>query len=339
MALPFSISTLVPRHKTPAPATPLAAIFESSLQAKCLYSTRNESFSSDSASQIGQIPAAATERMAYAQSLWITALNDGHDDLERESLEDIDFQANADESLLNWMDRLTDISDIVVQVDPLHVALTWAAVRLLLKLCVDQRKSLDAILDGLDIISDLINRCTFYKFGYLREDSDASKNLKKSMLLLYIEILKFFVKAADKSTDNRLQAIFTTENIADYLLKIEHLEKTVKNDADVAEAESIVSDVVAWKPSAFSQFNSDNKKLAKLVVDVYRDRKNKGPHTSRLSFSENALDKFIEAQRMRLLVALNDIMNQSNKLVEIFATTRMNPEIVSQFQIFPKIEL
>lgn len=68
------------------------------------------------------------------------------------------------------------------------------------QLCVDQRKSLDAILDGLDIISDLINRCTFYKFGYLREDSDASKNLKKSMLLLYIEILKFFVKAADKST-------------------------------------------------------------------------------------------------------------------------------------------
>jgi predicted lipoprotein len=93
-----------------------------------------------------------------AQSLWSTALDSNElDDQERETLKVIDFQANAHESvskarssaekllkdkkakapkiekLLNWMDRFKEIGDIVVQFDPVHAALPWAAVRLLLK--------------------------------------------------------------------------------------------------------------------------------------------------------------------------------------------------------------
>jgi hypothetical protein len=63
---------------------------------------------------------------------------------------------------------------------------------------VDQQKTLDAILVGLGNIAGLINRCTLYELLYLREDSDASKNLENSMLLLYIAILKFLAKAVDK---------------------------------------------------------------------------------------------------------------------------------------------
>jgi hypothetical protein len=93
-----------------------------------------------------------------AQSLWSTAFDSNElDDQERETLKVIDFQANAHESvskarssaenllkdkkenapkiekLLNWMDRFKEIGDIVVQFDPVHAALPWAAVRLLLK--------------------------------------------------------------------------------------------------------------------------------------------------------------------------------------------------------------
>jgi hypothetical protein len=93
-------------------------------------------------------------------------------------------------------------------------------------------------------------------------------------------------------------------------------------------------------------------------VDIYRDRKNKGQISSRLSLSESqellvqltdiyprtmicidALDEVAEDKRKDLLKALNDVIAKSKNLVKIFATTRMNPEIVAQFKIFPRIEL
>jgi hypothetical protein len=102
-------------------------------------------------------PSTATS-IVKAQSLWSTAFDSNElDDQERETLKVIDFQVNADESvskarssaenllkdkkenapkiekLLNWMDRFKEIGDIVVQFDPVHAALPWAAVRLLLK--------------------------------------------------------------------------------------------------------------------------------------------------------------------------------------------------------------
>jgi hypothetical protein len=53
----------------------------------------------------------------------------------------------------------------------------------------------------------------------------------------------------------------------------------------------------------------------------------------------DALDEVAEDKRISLLTALKDVMAQSKNLVKIFATTRMNPDIVAQFKIFPRIEL
>jgi Zn-dependent M32 family carboxypeptidase len=102
--------------------------------------------------------ASTATSVVKAQSLWRTAFDSNKlDDPERETLKVIDFQANAAESvskarssaenllqakkekspkiqkLLNCMDRFKEIGDIVVQFDPVHAALPWAGVRLLLK--------------------------------------------------------------------------------------------------------------------------------------------------------------------------------------------------------------
>jgi hypothetical protein len=53
----------------------------------------------------------------------------------------------------------------------------------------------------------------------------------------------------------------------------------------------------------------------------------------------DALDKVADDNWISLLKVLNDIMAQSKNLVKIFAITQMNPEIVAQFKIFPRIEL
>ncbi|KAI5793675.1 hypothetical protein FPQ18DRAFT_291438 [Pyronema domesticum] len=460
-----------------------------------------------------------------AQSLWSKAL--GSDDLnqERETLEGITFQANALHTvsearsfaekilndkkenalnikikgekivlrdiamkLLGWMDRFKEIGDIIVQFDPVHAALPWAGFRFLLKVCMDNQKTMDAIFMGLEKIAGLIHRCTLYELLYLSKDSCGSKNLEKSMLRLYIAILKFLAKAIGKLKQNRLKAVFTTEDISDYLGNVENFEKTVGYDADAAKAQStgiqlehlrtqleninntmlhiqpqlhniqdwledserssilewistipypshhkrisagrlegtgkwlferqeyrmwisssvskllllrgtpgagktyiastfidsLHSNTTAMKLAYFycnraeenrrepdsilstiiqqlAQSPFDKNKLLKPIVDIYRDRKNQGQISSRLSLSESqellvqltdiyprtmiciyALDEVAEDKRIYLLKALNYVISQSKNLVKIFAMTRMNPEIVAQFKMFPRIEL
>ncbi|KAI5810371.1 hypothetical protein BZA77DRAFT_172525 [Pyronema omphalodes] len=199
-----------------------------------------------------------------SRSLWSKACDSNDLNEQRETLKGLGFQASALEcvseargyvedilnkrkrktktwkidKLLNWIDKFKEIGDIVVQYDPAHAALPWAAFRFLLKICVDRHKTLDAIVDGLEHIASLIQRCTIYEIVYLREDSDASRNLEKSMLQLYIAVLKFLAKAIDKAKENHFKAVFTIENISDYLGNVKKQERTVKDDADVVGAQA-----------------------------------------------------------------------------------------------------
>ena len=94
------------------------------------------------------------------------------------------------------------------------------------------------------------------------------------------------------------------------------------------------------------------------VVDIYRDRYERGQTSSRLSLRESqelliqltdiypqtticidALDEVETETRLLLLKALKNIIEKSKNLVKIFATTRMDTDILQQFQMFPKIEL
>ena len=94
------------------------------------------------------------------------------------------------------------------------------------------------------------------------------------------------------------------------------------------------------------------------VVDVYRDREREGQRSSRLSLEESeelvikladmrlqtticidALDEVENKSRIHLLRALKNILGKSKNLVKIFATARMDPDILRQFEIFPRIEL
>jgi hypothetical protein len=120
------------------------------------------------------------------------------------------------------------------------------------------------------------------------------------------------------------------------------------------EPDSILSTII----QQLAQSPFDENKLLKPIVDIYRDRKKQGQISSRLSLAESqqllvqltdiyprtmicidALDEVAEDKRIHLLKALNYVIAKSKTLVKIFATTRMNPEIVAQFEIFPRIEL
>ena len=122
------------------------------------------------------------------------------------------------------------------------------------------------------------------------------------------------------------------------------------------EPQSILNTLV--QQLAQTRTESENKKLLKPIVDIYLDREENGQVSSRLSFRESqellvqltdiypqtticidALDEVETVTRLLLLKALKNIIEKSKNLVKIFATTRMDIDILRQFEMFPRIEL
>ncbi|KAF8417707.1 hypothetical protein EV426DRAFT_356485 [Tirmania nivea] len=389
--------------------------------------------------------------------------------------------------ILQWVNKFKEIGDIIVQFDPGHAALPWAGFRFLLKICLAKQETVDTILIGLERIAPLIDRCTVYEFFYLHVDNTASQNLEKSILRLYIAILKFLAQAIQRLNENRVKDVFTTEDISDDLRKIEDLGRTVALDVDVTEAQSTrtgferlqklledvhltvspfgprldaieqklerarKSEILQWiseipytehhtrisesrlggttdwllkreeywnwratsaskllllrgtpgagktyiasrvidsfltTPEKLAYFYCNRaepsrrdprkilctliQQLAKTdsgegdgllthVVDIYEKREKEGQKSAQLSLAEardllvqitdvypqiticiDAMDEVDNNTRIHLLKCLNHVIQTSKNVIKIFVTTRMDMDILSQFEKFPRIEL
>ena len=122
------------------------------------------------------------------------------------------------------------------------------------------------------------------------------------------------------------------------------------------EPQSILNTLV--QQLAQTRTESGKNKLLKPVVDIYQDREEKGQKSSHLSLGESqellvqltdiypqtticidALDEVETGTRLILLKALKNVIGKSKNLVKIFATTRMDTDILRQFEMFPRIEL
>ena len=99
-------------------------------------------------------------------------------------------------------------------------------------------------------------------------------------------------------------------------------------------------------------------KLLTPVLNVYKEREEEGQLSSRLTLKEcqdllvqliavypqtticiDALDEVDHKLRLGLLRALKHVVERSKTRVKIFATTRMDTDILMQFEMFPRIEL
>ena len=122
------------------------------------------------------------------------------------------------------------------------------------------------------------------------------------------------------------------------------------------EPQSILNTLI--QQLAQTQTEPEKNTLLKPVIDIYQDREDKGQKSSHLSFGESqellvqltnicpqtmicidALDEVETETRLHFLKALKNVIEKSNNLVKVFATTRMDTDILSQFEMFPKIEL
>ena len=64
---------------------------------------------------------------------------------------------------------------------------------------MNRQETIDRIMVGLEKTSYIIDRCAVYEILYLKVETKASRNLEKSLLQLYITILKHLAKAIKSS--------------------------------------------------------------------------------------------------------------------------------------------
>jgi hypothetical protein len=95
----------------------------------------------------------------------------------------------------NAIEKCNQIGDIIVQYDPVHAALPWAAVRFVLKVATNDFQMFGAMAEGLELVSDLIPRCSLWEQLYLAKQSTMNAQLSKRLLELYKSILIYLGKA------------------------------------------------------------------------------------------------------------------------------------------------
>ncbi|KAL6716722.1 hypothetical protein ACLMJK_006290 [Lecanora helva] len=117
--------------------------------------------------------------------------------------------------------KFVAVGDVLAQVDPVHVGLPWAAIRMTLILATKDHEKGALILQKLPKISDLIFRYSIFEECYLRGsrpvEGESRSGLTKVLKNLYKVILLFLLKAhgylAQSTTKRLLKATISLHDL------------------------------------------------------------------------------------------------------------------------------
>ena len=141
-----------------------------------------------------------------------------------------------------WIDKFKEIGDVAANFDPIHAALPWAGVRLLLQTAVIEVKQRLAILVGVEKVSSIITRCSIYELLYLHGQpaSQCTLNLRATLINLYVLVFTFLLAArrlnAKSHASRTAHAIFQPVEALAFVEKCEKLETCVAHDASICES-------------------------------------------------------------------------------------------------------
>ncbi|KAJ9601892.1 hypothetical protein H2200_013607 [Cladophialophora chaetospira] len=100
------------------------------------------------------------------------------------------------DGVAKWLDRFKQVGDVASNVDPVHVGLPWAGIRLLLEAAISEQNQMAALLLGLETALYLSNRLRVY-LGYLTilPISAARDNFEACLTEFHAMILRFLASA------------------------------------------------------------------------------------------------------------------------------------------------
>ncbi|MCJ1313661.1 hypothetical protein MMC25_007340 [Agyrium rufum] len=95
------------------------------------------------------------------------------------------------------LQRFKEIGDVVVQYDPAHAALPWAAVRFFLQITISRHEIDEAMLEGMAAVSDLTAHYRMIESRYLQTQTvtESREALNNALTKLYASILTFLGRA------------------------------------------------------------------------------------------------------------------------------------------------
>ncbi|KAH6620888.1 hypothetical protein B0J18DRAFT_369374, partial [Chaetomium sp. MPI-SDFR-AT-0129] len=101
------------------------------------------------------------------------------------------------DKIVAWVGRFRDIGSTLVQYDPVHGALPWAAVLAILQCATSDLQSFGAMVDGVERVSGIMPRYAILEEAYLQKHplSAAQQQLKIALVKLYTSILRYLAKA------------------------------------------------------------------------------------------------------------------------------------------------
>ncbi|CAG8955087.1 hypothetical protein HYFRA_00007102 [Hymenoscyphus fraxineus] len=129
------------------------------------------------------------------------------------------------------------IGDTIVQYDPGHAALPWVAARFVLQATINDIQTNAAMLEGLEIVFNLIAKLEVVEQLYLPKQTVLHSRLTNSIIMLYASILEFLVQAGlyfEQKTSTRIaKSMFqleeiTTKYITDITSKANEVEGYVR---------------------------------------------------------------------------------------------------------------
>ncbi|KAH6714454.1 NACHT and WD40 domain protein [Leptodontidium sp. MPI-SDFR-AT-0119] len=100
------------------------------------------------------------------------------------------------EKVVKWLDRFKSVLDVAVSADPLHAALPWAAVRVVLEIATTEQRQVTALLSGLNMTLFIGHRMlVYYELLVQTSAGQARDNLVTALIRLEVLILEFLAEA------------------------------------------------------------------------------------------------------------------------------------------------
>ncbi|KAK4556422.1 hypothetical protein LTR86_006566 [Recurvomyces mirabilis] len=109
--------------------------------------------------------------------------------------ETVSLRDKADKVLVLF-DRIKQIGDILVNVDPLHAGIPWAGIRLMLEVATADKQQMTFLLDGFEVAVYMINRLKAY-LEYLADlpQNPATTNFGAAVVKFYAFVLQFLARS------------------------------------------------------------------------------------------------------------------------------------------------
>ncbi|KAI1167471.1 hypothetical protein F5B18DRAFT_601893 [Nemania serpens] len=99
------------------------------------------------------------------------------------------------EKLCAWVKKIINIGDIAIQYDPVHAALPWAAIRLIMQTGMNDLDNFDYIVVSLENMASILAQCPIIEAVYLGggqpRTPKLSTQLTESVIGLYAAILQY----------------------------------------------------------------------------------------------------------------------------------------------------